>query len=91
VSWGANCVMPGGLPAAAHGGGAHATLLRRQGARFGFDLAQFGSGTLAWAGNVSGTIGPDAIVLSMQASGSFDGATCDTGPITYALDQRPMN
>jgi hypothetical protein len=91
VSWGANCTMPGGLPAAAHGGSAHPTLLRRQGARFGFDIAQFRTGDLAWAGSVSGTIGPDAIVLSMQASGVFDGATCDTGPITYALDQRPMD
>ena len=91
VSWGANCVMPGGQPATAYGGSAHPTLLRRQGGRFGFDIAQFRTGELAWAGNVSGTIGPDAIVLSMQASGVFDGATCDTGPITYALDQRPMD
>jgi hypothetical protein len=91
VSWGAHCVMPGGLPAADHGGGAHPTLLHRQGAAFSFDLAGFGTGSPTWAGSVSGTIGPDAIVLSMQASGSFDGATCDTGPITYALDQRPMD
>jgi hypothetical protein len=89
VSWGANCTMPGGLPAASYGGSAHPTLLRRQGDRFGFDIAQFRTGELAWAGSVSGTVGPDAIVLSMQASGVFDGATCDTGPITYALDQRP--
>jgi hypothetical protein len=91
VTWGAHCVMAGGLPAADHGGGARPTLLRRQGAAFGFDLARFRTGELAWAGSVSGTIGPDAIVLSMQASGFFDGATCDTGPVTYALDQRPMD
>jgi hypothetical protein len=91
VSWSAHCVLPGGLPAADHGGGAHATLLRRQGAAFSLDLATFGTGSLVWAGSVSGTIGPDAIVLSMQASGTFDGATCDTGPIAYALDQRPMD
>jgi hypothetical protein len=89
VSWGARCTL-GGMPAADHGGSAHATLLRRQGARFGFDIAQFRTGELAWAGSVSGTIGPDAIALSMQASGVFDGATCDTGPVTYALDQRPQ-
>jgi hypothetical protein len=88
VSWGANCTE-GGLPATGYSGSAHPTLLRRQGARFGFDIAQFRTGEDAWAGSVSGTIGPDAIVLNMQARGVFDGATCDTGPITYALDQRP--
>jgi hypothetical protein len=91
VSWGANCVLPGGLPAAAHGGSAHPTLLRRQGAAFGFDIARYRTGDLAWAGSVSGTIGPDAIQLSMQASGFFDGANCDTGPVAYALDQRPRD
>jgi hypothetical protein len=90
VSWGANCATPGGMPSAGYGGSAHATLLRRQGPRFGFDIAQFRTGSLAWTGSVSGTIGPDAIVLSMQASGVFDGNVCDTGPITYALDQRPI-
>lgn len=91
VSWGANCTAPGGTPATPYGGSAHATLLRRQDDRFGFDIAQFRSGSeLAWDGNVSGTIGPDAIVLGMQANGVFDGNTCDTGPISYALDQRPM-
>jgi len=89
VTWGANCTMPGGMPSAGYGGSAHATLLRRQGERFGFDIAQFPGGSeLAWAGNVSGTIGPDAIALGMQASGVFDGNSCDTGPISYALDQR---
>lgn len=91
VSWGANCTLPGGMPSAGYGGSAHATLLRRQGPRFGFDLAQFRTGSLAWTGAVSGTIGPGAVVLSMQASGVFDGNTCDTGPITYALDQRPID
>jgi hypothetical protein len=88
VSWGANCTMPGGMPSASYAGSAHATLLRRSGARFGLDIAQTRTGDLAWAGSVSGTIGPDAIALGMQASGVFDGNTCDTGPITYALDQR---
>jgi hypothetical protein len=91
VTWGANCVLPGGFPGAPHGGTAHPTLLARQGDRFSFDIAQHRVGTDPWAGSVSGTIGPDAIVLSMQASGTFDGATCDTGPITYALDQRPVD
>ena len=89
VTWGANCTI-GGQPSTGYAGSAHATLLRRQGTRFGFDIAQFPSGSaLAWAGSVSGTIGPDAIALGMQASGVFDGNSCDTGPITYALDQRP--
>ena len=89
VTWGADCTM-GGQPSTGYAGSAHATLLRRQGTRFGFDIAQFPSGSaLAWAGSVSGMIGPDAIALGMQASGVFDGNSCDTGPITYALDQRP--
>jgi hypothetical protein len=90
VSWGANCTI-GGMPSTSYAGSGHATLLRRQGARFGFDIAQFRTGDLAWAGSVSGTIGPDAIQLSMQASGVFDGNTCDTGPVSYALDQRPID
>jgi hypothetical protein len=91
VSWGANCTLPGGMPSAGYAGSAHATLLRRQGARFGLDIAQARTGDLAWAGSVAGTIGPDAIALSMQASGVFDGSTCDTGPVSYALDQRPID
>jgi hypothetical protein len=91
VSWGAHCATPGGIPAADYGGSAHPALLRRQGAAFGFDIARYRTGDLAWAGSVSGTIGPDAIQLSMQASGFFDGATCDTGPVAYALDQRPTD
>ena len=91
VSWGANCTLPGGMPGTGYAGAAHATLLRRQGGRFGLDIAQFRTGDLAWAGNVAGTIGPDAIALGMQASGVFDGNTCDTGPLAYALDQRPMD
>jgi hypothetical protein len=88
VSWGANCVLPGGFPGPQHAGSARPSFVRRQGDRFGFDIAEERAGDDPWVGGVSGTIGPDAIVLSMQASGSFDGGTCDTGPLTFALDQR---
>jgi hypothetical protein len=30
---------------------------------------------------------PNAITLSLHASGVFDGSTCDTGPVSLTLDQ----
>jgi hypothetical protein len=89
VSWGANCMLPGGFEGTPHAGSAHPTLLARQGDRFSFDIAQHRVGTDPWAGSVSGTIGPDAIVLTMQASGPFDGGSCDTGPLSYTLEVGP--
>ena len=55
---------------------------------FAFDIAQHQLGTGAWSGSVSGTISPAAIAVAIRATGSFDGLTCDTGPLSFALDRR---
>ena len=63
-------------------GQADVTLLRRQGDTFGFDLEA------PWTGRVTGTIGRSGITLEVRASGTIGGETCDTGPLTLALDRR---
>ena len=44
-------------------------------------------GTDAWSGTVTGTISAAAITLSVQATGTIDGARCDTGALSLALGQ----
>jgi hypothetical protein len=46
--------------------------------------------TLPWSGTVSGMVGPNAITLSLHASGVFDGSICDTGPVSLTLDQHAI-
>jgi hypothetical protein len=42
------------------------------------------------SGTVSGMVGPNAITLSLHASGVFDGSTCDTWPVSLTLDQHAI-
>lgn len=85
VSWGANCTNPDGSPATAYAGSVSVTLLPRAGDRFAFDLAGRDTGSLRWSGRVSGTVGADALTLTLRATGTFNGATCDTGDVPVRL------
>jgi hypothetical protein len=87
--WSANCTNPDGTPAAGHGGSVSATLLPRSGDRFSFTFAGRDTGSLRWNGQVSGTVGADAVTLTMRATGTFDGATCDTGDVSVRLTRPP--
>ena len=84
VEWGAHCALPDGTPAADRGGSASVTLLRRSGAAFHFDIAEDG-----WTGGVDGTVGAGSVDLTVRATTSVDGATCDTGTVSFTLE--PMS
>ncbi len=85
VTWEAQCVGPDGSPAGIRAGSARAGVIPLQGNAFAFDIAQHRIGSDPWSGSVSGTISPAAIVLTIRASGSFDGLTCDSGALSFTL------
>ena len=64
------------------------TLLPHQGNAFTFDDRAAPGRDGAWSGSVSGTISPTAIALTIRATGSIDGLTCDSGTLSFALDRR---
>ena len=88
VSFETTCSVPGSTAATVRVGQASATALRRDGDRFSFEIAQHPRGAGSWTGTVTGTIAPGAITLSLRATGTVDGETCDSGPVTLTLDQR---
>lgn len=88
VEWQARCVTPGSTETTPRVGGATVTLLPRAGDAFRFDIAPHLTRPGPWTGTVSGTIAPDQVVVEIAASGVFGASTCDTGPLTFALDQR---
>jgi hypothetical protein len=83
VTWEAPCAAPDGSSAGIRAGSARVTLLPFRANAFAFDIA-----TDPWSGTVSGTVAPAAITLTIQANGSFEGFTCDTGPLSITLDRR---
>ena len=85
ISWSATCRTAAGEESTQRAGSVDLSLLRRSGARFAFDLAGRDTGTLAWSGQGGGVIGPDSIALTLRATGTFDGDTCDTGPVELRL------
>jgi hypothetical protein len=87
VAWEAQCVAPDGSLAEVRVGNAQVTMLPHHANAFAFDVAQHRVGTDPWSGTVSGTISPAAIALTIRATGSFDGLTCDTGQLSFALDR----
>jgi hypothetical protein len=83
VEWEAACGGPGG---AIRAGSADLVLVPRQGNAFAFDISQAASGSArGWAGSISGAISPAAIVLTINATGVFDGLSCDTGALVLNL------
>jgi hypothetical protein len=88
VSWEAACAAADGSPAGIRAGDAQVTMLPFRANAFAFDIAQHQAGTDAWSGSVSGTIAPAAIALTVRATGSFEGLTCDTGALALTLDRR---
>jgi hypothetical protein len=87
VAWEAQCVVPGGSATEIRVGNAQVTLLRYQANAFTFDIAQHRIGTAPWSGTVSGTISSSAIALTIRATGTIDGMTCDSGQFSFALDR----
>jgi hypothetical protein len=85
VTWEAQCVAADGSPAGIRAGSGRVGVIPLQGNAFSFDIAQHRVGTDPWSGSVSGTISPAAIALTIRASGSFDGLTCDSGALSFTL------
>ena len=83
--WGASCTNPDGSAATQYAGSVQVNLLPRSGDRFAFDLAGRDTGSLRWNGQVSGTVGADAVTVTVRAIGTFYGASCDTGPLELRL------
>jgi hypothetical protein len=88
VSWEAQCAAPGGSSSEIRVGQAHVTMLPYRANAFSFDIAQHRAGTGAWNGTVSGTVSPSAITVTINATATIDGLSCDSGALSFALDQR---
>jgi hypothetical protein len=85
IDWGANCTNPDGSAGSPHAGSLQLTLAPRSGDRFTLDLAGRDTGSLQWSGQITGTVAPDALSMTVHATGTFDGATCDTGESQFEL------
>ena len=83
IEWHAACDAPDGRGRA---GSVTLELFPREGNRFDVDLGT--TPTLngdRWVGSISGTISPTEILLTIRATGTFDGAPCDTGALSITL------
>jgi hypothetical protein len=90
ASWTGNCTDAAGRPNNYYAGGAFAALVRLKGNAFSFDVAGHATGSLAWSGTVSGTVGPGSVTLGVRATGTFDGNACDSGPLSFTLMPIPI-
>ena len=81
VAWEANCGAEGDIRV----GNAFAFMVPRTGGTFTFDIAQHRILSGDWNGTVTGTIGPGAIDLTVDASAVIDGITCVSGPVSLTL------
>jgi hypothetical protein len=88
VSFEAKCAPPGSTAVSLRVGTAEATLLRRQGNAFSFDIASHRRGEEPWTGTITGMISPAAITLEVRATATIDGEVCDTGALSLTLDGR---
>jgi hypothetical protein len=86
VAFQATCAPPGAPEATIQRvGRAAVTLIRRDGERFAFDIAQNRRGSGLWEGTVTGTISPAGVTIELRATGTVEGDACDTGPVTLTL------
>jgi len=88
VDWTANCTAPNGTPAAQRAGRARVALQPLRGSDFSFDVAPNvveSDPPIQWQGTVSGTIGASGGSLTLQGTAVDAGDSCDTGPVSLAL------
>jgi hypothetical protein len=78
VEWAAHCVAADGLDRSDRGGSARFTLLPLDGATFRAEIASRG-----WTGTVEGTVHAESVDVTVRAITTVDGATCDTGAVTF--------
>jgi hypothetical protein len=80
VEWSANCTA-----GTQYAGSVQISLLRLAGDRYSFDLAGRDTGSLQWSGTVSGTVSSESMTMTLRATGTFDGNTCDTGDVRLSF------
>jgi len=85
VSWEARCTDPGATESYARVGTAEVSLLRRAGTAFSFDIASNLTEPEGWTGDIGGTVAQDAVALTLRATGTVAGASCDTGPMSFSI------
>lgn len=78
VDWAAHCVAADGFDRSDRAGSARFTLLPLDGATFRADIASRG-----WTGTVEGTVHAESVDVTVRATTTVDGATCDTGAVTF--------
>lgn len=87
LEWGVECLRAG-VPSAGYGGSADVALQPVRGGAFSFDLARHTNSSPAhpipWTGTVSGAISGN-FTLSLRIAASVEGASCDSGPLSFAL------
>jgi hypothetical protein len=88
VDWGTDNCVANGFPGPAYGGSATLMMLPIQGGAFSIALNGPLVKPAGWSGTLSGTVSPAAIDLSLQGAGTFDGVSCDTGPMSASADAR---
>ncbi len=87
IQFEASCAAPGSTFTTLRAGQTGVTLMKRDGDRFAFDIAEHRKGSGAWEGTVTGTISRSAITLDVQPRGTIDGDVC-SGAQTLTLDRR---
>ena len=86
LDWGAHCVAPDGFERSDRGGSSDFTLEPTDGSAFAVDIAARG-----WTGTATGTVRANAVDITLRATTTVDGATCDTGTVTFtARPTRPL-
>ncbi|HYI17976.1 MAG TPA: hypothetical protein VD836_04670 [Solirubrobacteraceae bacterium] len=81
VEWAAHCVAADGFERSDRAGSLAFTLLPLDGGTFRAAIAARG-----WTGTVEGTVGANAVDVTVHATTTVDGATCDTGRVTFRIE-----
>jgi hypothetical protein len=84
-SWTANCTDASGVQQTQYAGTMAVSLAPARGARFSFPLRDPRPNALPWTGTVTGTVGRDAVTLSLRATAPYSGMSCDTGQLSLTL------
>ncbi|MGH2958884.1 MAG: hypothetical protein ACRDKE_04720, partial [Solirubrobacterales bacterium] len=91
IEWTAPCTRAGGIPSSPRGGYATSSVIPLAGSSFAFNLLPGMPTGNQWTLSASGSVSADAVSLTYRASGTIDGDTCDSGPITLNLNGRAVN
>jgi hypothetical protein len=91
VDFTANCTDPGSTDGFPNEGRAEVSLLHRDGDGFTFDVGDtvIPDPNSTWDGTISGTIEGGTTTLDIRATGTTEGASCDSGAEVLTLKRTP--